>query len=88
MRDVCDTTFEISKLVEFSLKCDSRFENLKQELAPHSTGLRVLCPSRWSVRAESLQSVLDGYTVLLPGDFRSGNPHKLCRPSLLVHLST
>ena len=35
MRDGLDTIFEISKLVEFSPKHDSRFEKLKQELAPH-----------------------------------------------------
>ena len=34
MRDGLDTTFEISKLLEFSPKHDSRFEKLKQELAP------------------------------------------------------
>ena len=66
MKDSLDTTFGISKLVEFSPKHDSRFEKLKQEFAPmHSHGLRVLCLTRWSVRAESLQSVLDNYTVLL-----------------------
>lgn len=64
MRDALDTTFEISKLVKFSPKRDSRFEKLKQELAPDTPGLRVLCPTRWTVRAESLQSVLDNYAVL------------------------
>ena len=62
MKDSLDFTFEISKLVEFSPKHDSRVEKLKQESAPmHSPGLRVL----WSVPAESLQTVLDSYTVLL-----------------------
>ena len=66
MNDSLDTTFEISKLVEFSPKHDSTFEKLKQELVPmHSPGLRVLCLTKWSVSAESLQSVLDNYTVLL-----------------------
>ena len=31
----------------------------------HSPGLSVLCLTWWSVRAESLQSVLDNFTVLL-----------------------
>ena len=64
MRDALDTTFEISKLVKYSPKRDDRFEKLKQELAPDSPGLRVLCPTRWIVLAESLQSVLNNYTVL------------------------
>ena len=41
MRDGLDTTFENSKLVEFSPKHDSRFEKRKQELAPmHSLVLK------------------------------------------------
>ena len=40
IKDSLDTTFEILKLVEFSPKQDSRFEKLKQELAPmYSPGL-------------------------------------------------
>ena len=66
MKDGLDLTFEISKLEKFCPKHDSRFEKLKQELAPmHSAGFRVLCLTRWSVPAESLQSVFDNYTVLL-----------------------
>ena len=63
MKDSLDTTFGILKLVEFSPNNDSRFEKLKQELAPmYSPGLRVLCVTGWSVCAKS---VLDNYTVLL-----------------------
>ena len=40
------------------------FENLKSKLAPDTPGFRVLCPTRWTVRANSLQSVLDNYSVL------------------------
>ena len=64
IRDALDSTFEISNVVKYSPKHDSRFEKLKQELAPDTPGLKVLCPTRWTVRAESLQSVLDNYTVL------------------------
>ena len=64
MRDALDTTFEISKLVKYSPKRDNLFEKLKQELTPDTAGLRVLCPIRWTVRAESLHSVLDNCIVL------------------------
>ena len=64
--DSLDANFEISKLVELSPKHDSRFEKLKQELAPaHSTGLIVLCLTGWSVPAEGFRSVVDNYTVSL-----------------------
>ena len=34
-------------------------------LSPDTPGFRVLCPTRWTVRAASLQSILDNYEVLL-----------------------
>ncbi len=62
MKDALDTTFEVSKLVKFSPK-------LKEKLAPNSPGFRVLCPTRWTVRADSLKSdslksVMNNYSVL------------------------
>ena len=41
-----------------------QFESLKQTLTPDTPGFRVLCPTRWTVRANSLKSVTDNYTVL------------------------
>lgn len=64
MRDALDTTYEISKLLKYSPKRDSLFERIKQELAPETPGFRTLCPTRWTVRANSLQSVVDNYIVL------------------------
>ena len=40
------------------------FEKIKSELAPDTPGVRVLCPTRWTVRAEALQSILNNYAVL------------------------
>ena len=59
MQDALDTTNEISKLLKYSPKRDTLFAKLKNELAPDTPGFRVLCPTRWTVRAASLQSVLD-----------------------------
>ncbi|WAR05842.1 ZMYM1-like protein, partial [Mya arenaria] len=55
---------EISKLVKFSPKRDGQFEKLRKEMSPDTPGFRVLCPTRWTVRAECLKSVLDNYSVL------------------------
>lgn len=60
-----DTTFEISKLVKFSPKRQGIFETLKKELAPDCPGFRILCPTRWTVRAQSLKSVLDNILLEL-----------------------
>ena len=59
LRDALDTTSEISKLLKYSPKRDRMFEKLKAELAPETPGFRVFCPTRWIVRAASLQSVID-----------------------------
>eukprot|EP00731_Ephydatia_muelleri_P008502 Em0004g840a len=64
LRDTLDTVFEISKLVKFSPKREAIFNRLKSELAPSTPGFRTLCPTRWTVRALSLQSVIDNYEVL------------------------
>ena len=66
MRDALDTTYEMSKLTKYFPRRDTVFEKkqLKKELAPETPGFRVLCPTRWTVRADSLQSVVDNYSVL------------------------
>ena len=65
MKSTMDVVTEISKLIKKSPKRDAMFQKLKQSLSPDTTGFRVLCPTRWTVRASSLQSVIDNYEVLL-----------------------
>ena len=64
VKDALDIAFEVSKLISFSPKRAAQFEKLKAELAPTGAGFRVLCPTRWTVRAASLKSMIDNYTVL------------------------
>ena len=64
MRDVMDVTHEISKLIKYSPKRNAQFNCLKDQITPDTPGFRVLCPTRWTVRANSLKSVQDNYTVL------------------------
>ena len=64
MRDVLDTTLIISQLIKYSPKRDIHFEVLKRKVAPDTPGLRVLCPTRWTMRAQSLESILKNYIVL------------------------
>ena len=63
LRDTLDTAFEISKLLRFPPRHDAQFTKLKDEIAPGTPGFRTLCPTRWTVRATSLQSILDNYSV-------------------------
>ena len=65
MHDALDTTHEITKLIKKSPARDAAFKWLKEEMASDSPGIRVLCPTRWTVQAEALKSIFDNYNVLL-----------------------
>ena len=44
-------------------------KNSKEELEPGTTGIRKLCPTRWTVRGESLKSILENYNNMLQDFF-------------------
>ena len=58
------TTHEITKLVKYSPQREGLFDKIKGKLAPDSPGVRVLCPTRWTVCATSMQSIIQNYSVL------------------------
>lgn len=64
MKDSLDITHEITKLIKKSPARDRCFEKIKSEKASDTPGVRILCPTRWTVRAEALQSILGNYTAL------------------------
>ena len=50
MRDALDTRHEITKLIKYSPQRDAIFQDLKDSHANNNTpGIRVLCPTRWTV---------------------------------------
>ena len=65
MRDALDTTHEITKLIKKSPAHDAIFKQLKEEMASNTPSIRVLCPTRLTVRAGALKSILDNFEVLL-----------------------
>ena len=56
---------ELSKIFKYSAKKKSMLLQLKCDLAPGSPGFKPICPTRWTVRAESLRSVLTKYAVII-----------------------
>ena len=64
MRDAFDTVLELSKLFKYSAKKKAMLLKLKSEISPQSPGVKPLCPTRSTVRAESLRSVLLNYKVI------------------------
>ena len=69
MQEALDITEEITKLVKLSPRRGSVFQRLKDEITPQDAGIRVLCPTRWTVKAEALKSIVDNFEVL-PRKFR------------------
>lgn len=65
MKDALDTSYEITKLIKYSPRREGIFQSLKENLPAGSTpGIRVLCPTRWTVRADSLLSISRNYETL------------------------
>ena len=65
LRNTMDTVHEISKMLQYSPKRSSLFKHIKCDISPDTMGFRVLCPTRWTVRGETLKSILDNYTPFL-----------------------
>jgi len=68
LKQALETTQEITKLIKFSPRRDAVFKKFKAESDPNlesrTMGIRVLCPTRWTVRADSLFSIIENYSVL------------------------
>ena len=62
---IMDTVYELSKLLQYSPKRLALFKDIKAKISPDCVGFRVLCPTRWTVRNETFQSILDNYSALL-----------------------
>ena len=66
--DVLDTAFEICKLI-FSPKRNAAFDRIKVENSAEkeggsSHGIRSFCSTRWTVRGEAIESIMNNYDTL------------------------
>ena len=64
LRNCLDVVQEITNLIKKSPRRDALLQRLKEEINVQSPGIRVLCPTRWTVRADCLDSILRNYSVL------------------------
>ena len=65
--DALDVAFEITKLVKFSTKRNSVFDWIKTEVVEEdgfALGIRTLCPTRYTVRGNSIGSIFENYLAL------------------------
>ena len=68
IRDIMSFIYELTQLIKMSPKRLTLFETLRKEVTI-STGeltprLRMLCPTRWTVRHASISSILRNYAVI------------------------
>ena len=54
-----DTTYENSNLIKKSTICVAMLEKIQKDLSLEYPVFTVLSPTRWTVRAEPMKSILD-----------------------------
>ena len=64
LRDALDFAMEVIQLITASPKRQILFENIKANKGENATGIRPLCPTRWTVKATAMKSLLDNYLSL------------------------
>ena len=67
LKSALETTREITKLIKFSPRREAIFQEVKKDVPTEieTPGIRLLCPTRWTVRGDSLDSVCENYSILL-----------------------
>ena len=64
VRDTLLLVRELVQLIKFSPKRSHLFEAIKAQTSPDTSGLRPLCPTRWTVRTEAIGAILNNYSTL------------------------
>ena len=63
--DALDVAFEITKLIKFSPKRSAIFDRIRSEDEDGSSvGIHTFCPTQWTVRGDSIESILSNYDNL------------------------
>ena len=65
LKGVFEAASEICKLVRKSPKRNVRLNDLKKENQNDSKGIHEFCPTRWTVRGEALDAILNSYYELM-----------------------
>ncbi len=69
MKCALDTTHEITKLIKLSPRREALLKEMLDEkelsTGTDSIAIRLLCPTRWTVRADSLKNIVENYSELL-----------------------
>ena len=65
VKEALSFSMEIIQLIKYSPKRQVTFEGIqKQQDYPSSSGIRTLCPTRWTVRTGAMQAIITNYEAL------------------------
>ena len=64
LKDSMDTTYEISNLIKKSPKRDAMLQKIRKDISLEYPGFIVLCPTKWTIKAESMKNILDNWVAL------------------------
>ena len=65
LKGVFEVVHEICKLIKKSPKRNTKLDDMRKQSRNDSKGIHALCPTRWTVRGEALESVLNSYVELM-----------------------
>ena len=90
IRDVMNFIYELAQLIKMSPKRLTLFDSLRKEVSIN-TGeftpqLRMLCPTRWTVRHGSIASILRNYSIIQSAleEIRQGHDDYAAKASGMV----
>ena len=64
LKNTIDTKSKLSKLIKKSPKREGILQKIRDNLSLECPGFRALCPTRWTVSANTLKSILDDWTAI------------------------
>ena len=66
VKDALNFAMEVIQLIKYSPKRQVVFESVQRQQQEGSlaSGIRTLCPTRWTVRAGAMQAILDNYETV------------------------
>lgn len=65
VRDALSLAADIANFIRASPKRFAQFRSLKDQLCKANPGIKPLCPTRWTVRTASIDTILKNYGVII-----------------------
>ena len=64
VKQALNFAMEVIQLIKLSPKWQVLFENIQKQEDSRTTGIRTLCPTRWTLRTGAMQAIVTNYETL------------------------